>query len=676
MADTPRKDRGGEAPRRRGLLGLGLALLALGAGLSQLHPLYGDDFWWSMVGAELHHGPVGGVFTDTLTVSHAGLRWLDSAWAAHESMVIAEGLGGWVGLQALLALAAAGTAGLLGWWVVRLAPRRPWPGLLGLALVTGVALPASQAPATLLSLPLLAAALLLLERPLHRPVLFGLFALQLGWIHTGGVPLLLPALMGLLALVRAHRSDAQAKPSGLAAAGLAVVGLLLGPGGPAALLDLFGPATLLNWSDLLPRAAGPAVWLWLAVLLATHRTLRRGGRPFDLALAGLALVVVPVRDVPWAVSAMLLLPLLSRPHGLPRPLWRRAEAVLVVGLMAGLPPFAWRAQMQDSAWLRPGLGLWQRGLPAELAQLLNEHGDNGVLHSLQQDAAFLALQRPEGMRLAVTLPRPPFVARDGGTGDVVEPTHALVERDEFRCTSMVSSPAWRLISADPHRALFTRSDSALLPGLALQAQPVCGDPAQLRCPASTESLALAWAELDTLLTQQADATWPRAQRLRLLRCGVQLPPEVRGKVIDAALARELGPEDLVHAAALLTDDGEPERALEVLGRAKALGGDAGVDLARARILLDQGRAAEAALLLGAAAVAQDDAMLVADRLLLAQALVAAERPEDAVAPALRCAWAGDPGALALLEALLPGMGASDAAEARAWIAAWSPGEQP
>ena len=675
---------------------LAVGLMALLCGLAQLHPVNSLDLWWHMWAGELSLQQHCWSCVDHSTFTQDGWTFENAEWLFS---VLAHGiwsLGGPALAAVAVALAAAICVLLAGSLALRLGRARPWLAVSVCALVVAtVAMRFAPRPQALflIYLPL---ALWLLEKPPDRARVILLCLFQLVWAHSHSSFVLLPALVAIRAAgwwLRGGNRQELLRHGSLVA-GLGLLALLLGPQGLGVVGHVLGHGysdaaahnaemRATTWDDMLPRQLGPSAWLALLLLLAVQRVATRRVRLDDLALAqmGAALLLTAVRF--RAAFALLLLPLLVRRSAQSRPRWPRAERMAGALLALALVPATWQVASREQPWLLPGFGVWRAGSAHVVADMLAREDAEGHLFNGYGDGGYLIWRLAPRVQVAIDGRTPAFhtdehftlwrqAVRSKRTFDAMDARwgvdHVLLWRSEPLCPKLDRDERWRLVYLDESRALFTRRDGPFLPETDLLHLPACQQQGvSSGCPQSGEEAAGMWREASRLLELAPDASWPHVARLRLVACKPEVEPQLALAVARQALAGPLEAGDSLRAARVLAAAGELEEAAAVCARAWEPGEGAQLDLLQGRLLLQLGRAAEAAQVLERAVSTLDDNTMLADRLLLARALHQAGRPQEAARHAQQAAWAGDPEALQLLRTLLPELSEERAQEARIWL---------
>ncbi len=677
---------------------LAIALLAVLAGLAQIHPLFEPDLWWHLWVGEQMVEQGFWAFPDHSSFTQDGQVYVNAEWIASILLLGAWSVGGEAGPTLLTAFFALSSTALVGVLALRLAGGRPWPAVAVAALVAGLTFERFTPRPQLLFLTYLPLALLILELPAGRRRLLLLAGLQLLWAHSHGSHVLLPMLAGARALGWWRRDGREGLRQGVITVGiLGAIALLLGPQGLGTLahvlhhassdsVDHIGEMRAPAWSDLLPSHIGADAWLAVLAMAAVFTLVRRRVRLDDLlvGLAGVALLCTAVRF--HAAMGILLVPLLLRsvdhqPARVPA-----LDSVVALLLVVTTVPLGWQRMVSGAPWRTPGLGVWHAGVPKDAVDLLEAQDTQGHLWNFYDDGGYLMWRLAPRVRIAMDGRAPAFhtvehhalwrqslrsMATFEGMDERWGLDHALVDRDLPLCPRLEASPAWRLVHLDSRRSLFTRVDGSLLPEVALDSLPACAASAAAQgCPASHALASAAWDETSVLLRQSPDSHYPWLLRLRLLSCSEGVEPGMASGVVDRALAGEIFADDLLRAASLMLRVGDADHALVLADRALAAGGEADVQLFRGRVLLGLGRDAQAAGALLEAARVQDDGMKVGDRLLVAQACHRAGLLDQATDHALRVAATGDAQALAILRDLLPSIDGERAVDAKGWLETW------
>ncbi len=671
-------------------LWLAFGAVAAGLALVQLHPRYAGDLWWHLWGGAqvLEHGWFS--FPDHATFTQDGWRWASTEWI-FQLLLLASWRGfGAHGLTALVAGAAGLTGALLGALAWRVAPQRPWLAVLGAALVAGAVSGHFLARPQILFLPALALLLLLLERRLDRRGVILLLLLHLLWTHSHGSHVIAPAVVACRTMDRWREGWRALRPGALLVGAMGAISALLGPRGPAVILDVLhhagtdsarhiGDMRPPAWEDLAPAGLEPGTWLLLLLALAVFASLSRRPQLGDLLLAGLglAMTLTAVRfETAWAI---LLLPLALRGAPSVQGERARAERIGAMAVALLLLPGSWLWMAERDPVLRPGLGLWEPSYPVAATALLESQGAEGHLFNNISDGGYLIWHLAPKMQVAIDFRTPTFHTpehhalwrqsnRSLATFEGMDARwgidHALVKRSWPLCDRLAASSSWRAVHVDRYRVLFTRADSPLLPGFALEHLPLCAE--AMGCPADGREAADRWREIEQLFQLEPQAHDPWIEGLRLLACSPDsVEPELALRVAQGALAGGfLDAGDLARAAELLAAAGLVREALDLTLQEPA---DLDLLLLRGALSLRLGEPVAAAEALLEAAELADDSMMLADRLLLARALAEAGEPGRAAHQALRVAASGDPGALDLLEELLPRLRADQADDARAWL---------
>ncbi len=670
---------------------LAVLVLTITSALAELHPFEEPDFWWHLYGGRnvLEHGWF--VYPDHSTFTQDGwpldaewvfqiLAW--GAWSAAEA----------VGITALVTMLAGACAFTVSLLALRVAGDRPWRGILTAALVVGVLSLRFAPRPQMLFLFYLGLALFLLEKPPSWRLVAGLAGLQLLWAHTHSSHVILPMIVGLRALGWLHRdgrSSLRHSVPLLGAAGL--VALLLGPKGPWFLRHLLThPATdssahigewqPMSWETFVPDSLGAPAALWAVLGLAAWALLTRRVRWDDvlLAILGGLLCLTAIRF--RATWALLCLPLAVRGAGeVAR--WPKVERISALLAALLVMPLLWFGRMQQAPWFLPGLGAWQDQLPVEAADLLERQSATGHLYNHYNDGGYLLWRLAPKVKVAIDGRTPAFHSTENhalwrqssrsfksfeGMDARWDIHHALVDRDLPLCQRLALSQAWRLIYLDSRSALFTELDSTLLPGVELTALPACIGMGAA-CPSSQEEAKAQWREIDQLLALNPEASWPHLARVRVLACQQDLDPQLALSAAEAVVRLELASTDAQRVAHLLAVGGSYQDALDLLERVSKREDDPALHLMRAKILQSLARPGEAAEVFGLAAKTLDDNLMHQDRSAWARALLDAGRSDEAYQQALRAGWAAEPGALALLEEMLPHLEEARAEEARLWI---------
>lgn len=678
---------------------LGIALLAVIAGLAQIHPLFEPDLWWHLWVGEQMVEQGSWAIVDHSSFTQDGWSYVNAEWIPSLALLASWSVAGAAGPTLLTACFAVLCTALVGLLALRLAGQRPWAAVAVAALVAGMTFERFTPRPQLFFLTYLPLALLILELPAGRKRLLLLAGLQLLWAHSHGSHVMLPGLVGARALGWWwHHGREGLKQGAIAVGVLSFIALLLGPQGVHTLthvlhhassdsVEHIGEMRSPTWTDLLPTYLGARAWLAVASIWAVFTLLRRRVRFDDVlvALAGVALQYTAVRF--HAAMGILLVPLLLR--GLDRQPARSSwlEPLVALLLVVTTVPLGWKRMADGGPWARPGLGLWQPGVAKDVADLLETQGATGHLWNFYDDGGYLMWRLAPDVKIAMDGRAPAFHTVDHhalwrqsvrsfatleGMDERWVVDHVLVDRDLPLCVRLEQSSDWRLVHLDARRSLFTQERTGLLPSVDLQALPPCAaSPAAQACPGSHAQASSAWDETTVLSSQSPDSHYPWLLRLRLLSCSEGVDPGLASGVVDRALAGEIFADDLLRAALLLLRAGDAPGALTLADRALELGGGAEVQLFRGRVLLGIGEAEAAAEALLEAAREQDDGMNVGDRLLVAQACHQAGLVEPATDHALRVAATGNAQALALLSELLPALEGQRADDARGWVEAWS-----
>ncbi len=676
---------------------LAIVLIAVLTALSQIHPIWEPDLWWHMwVGEQMvDHG--FWAYPDHSSFTQDGWTYVNAEWLPSIVLWLAWVIAGPAGPTLLTALGAAAGVLVVGLLTRRLAPERPWLAVAACALIAGMTFERWAARPHLFFLTLLPLGLLVLELPAGRRRLLALIGLQLLWSHCHGSHVLLPGLVGARAIGWWLRDGRAGLREGVISVGvLGLMSLLVGPQGPGTLAHVLhhassdsvshiGEMRSPTWADLMPSELGGVAWLWLVVVAVIVLAMRRRPRLDDLlvGLAGVALQYTAVRF--HAAMGILLLPLLLRREGARPASWPRAELAVALLLVLLTVPNGWRKQAQGAPWGRPGLGVWEDGVPVDAADLLEAHGASGHVWNYYDDGGYLIWRLAPQLKFAIDGRSPAFhtvdhhglwrqskysVATFRGMDARWGIDHALVDRDLPLCGRLEGHPDWRLVHVDARRALFTKADGPFLPEHALVRLPACASSPLAGCPDSQQTAAAMWDETSALLALEPDAHYPWVLRMRLLSCSEGTDPAAALPVVQAAVDGELFADDLARAALMTLNAGDPDGALALLDRARELGAEGRIELLRGRVLASMGQPERAAEAMLEAAVQLDDAMMNTQRLEVAWACRDAGMVTHAAEHALRVAATGNPDAVALLRELEPQLEGQQADDARGWLEAW------
>lgn len=353
----------------------------------------GDTYWHLAAGEwMLAHGQV--LHADPFSYTFAGKPWVTHEWLSEVVMGLAFRLGGWGGVMALTAAAAASAAALVAGYL------RPRLSLIPLTitLLLGLAClaPGLLARPHVLAFPVLVAWTIGLLKARESggapPLLF--LPLMALWANLHGSFVLGLALIGPFALEALIEGRARPWPVirawslfGLGALAAATV-TPHGPQGlifPFQLMGMSSAPTIDEWRSLDFSTAQPLEFGLMALLLVgfsrglkvpllrlilllglLHMSLQHGRHAMVLGLLAPLLLADPLRQVTKPVDPP------SRPSSL--------AVGLVIALLAGLTAGRLAAQpVRDDALTTPASAL--AAVPAELARrpVLNEYGFGGFL---------------------------------------------------------------------------------------------------------------------------------------------------------------------------------------------------------------------------------------------------------------------------------------------------------
>ncbi|MDD3838605.1 MAG: hypothetical protein PHG43_12285 [Phenylobacterium sp.] len=353
----------------------------------------GDTYWHLAAGEwMLAHRQV--LHADPFSYTFAGKPWTTHEWFSEILMALAFRAGGWGGVMALTASAAALAAGLMAGYL------RPRLGLIPLALSLALGL-ACLAPGLLarphvLAFPVLVAWAvgLLKARDADRAPHPGLLALMVLWANLHGSFVLGLALIGPFALEALIAARARPWPV-IRGWGLFGLGALA-----AAAVTPHGPAGLLFPFQLMGMTSAPTIDEWRPLDFSTFQPLEAGLIALLLVGFSRGLKIPPLRllllvgllhmslqhnrhaMVLGLLAPLLLADPLSRVTKPPEPAAPPANpaAAVVLALMIGLTVGRMAAQpVRSDALTTPATAL--AAVPADLARrpVLNEYGFGGYL---------------------------------------------------------------------------------------------------------------------------------------------------------------------------------------------------------------------------------------------------------------------------------------------------------
>lgn len=674
---------------------LALAALCLTAALARIEPLNDEDLWWHLrAGQEIFRQRTWHL-VETISYLREGDIWNNTQWLFDVMLHLSSKLGT-AGPILLSASAAMATTALVGLWAFRIAPSRPWIALLTTCLVsaatTGVFVPRPHA----IGMVFLSAALLGIERTqacvsLERtairkalPVLGALAALQLVWSHTHDSHVLLSVLLWARVGAAWLQGDATLGKTRVVPAALTtILALTAGPLGPGLVLQLakhvgtFATLHIQEWKPmtfegLFPNHPNDGLFRLLVWGGALGAILARRAIVWDdllLYLTGLALSLLAQRfEATWALLSVPLIARTSVPEWVPH--GHRIERSAALVAIATALPLVWYTIAPP--WPRPAFGTWEPRFPVHAMDALVKLGATGRVFHHYNDGGYIGYRAPRKLQVAIDGRTPAFF----NDTDFQEWTfaaqhpaayerfvrqravsHVLAPRASYMCTFARQDPSMRLVYVDSYRALFTRKESTLLPGVALTALSACpGEPDEGgKCSEQPELTAAILNEAAHVESLAPAAPWPWIVRMQVAAmCKDGGGPTVAVNAAKEAIARGADdPNNMLIASFTLMQSGDKLAALEAANAGLKYPQSEHLLVLKAVIMRDMGDTGGALTLFRKAEKALDQQMAPHERFEYARTLLAAGDPDAALVQAAQSALFGFQEALAMTERLMP-----------------------
>jgi hypothetical protein len=625
---------GGEMNRRASVepdIRIALWAVAILAGLARIQFVRDPDTPWHLHQAaeviRLHATS----YLDASSYTEPERPYVNVAWLGELMLYGAYNMLGWGGLALFAALAAFGSALIVGRIALRASQERPWLAVIATSLACAAASFRFEPRPHALKLVLVPLAMLWsmewadprTDARTSRRLAAQLILMALFWEQAHASFVLMPAIVGVALLGRAMETGPRDLLRRCWLPALIIFSFLSAPDG----LDLFsllkshssGDSALhirelrsMDLVELLPTEVSSFVWIDLLLLLGAVKSWRqRSVRAEDLgfAILGLALALIARRF--RALWAIMLVPWAARPHGEPlrRAIpWRFERAA---GLLAAIlvVPVHTLAQSRLDPMRMFGLGLERDVFPVDAAAVLERSGIEGRLFNEYDDGGWLERELSPRVQIAINGRTPLFFDEElyflvrratvqaGPAFEAFESIHhpdlVLIRRERRLCTQLAKDAAWVPAYVDHQRALFARTDRlgrmSVIDPCAPEASiaRICAMARSAQDPSIAAKL---HADLDQLEHAALDAPYPRILRaMATVECDGQATPAT-SMVEEALSSGTLRPEVFVLLARLRTLAGDLRGATEAAEAAVAYGGGADAIGRRGLIALASGDA--------------------------------------------------------------------------------------